>query len=520
MKKGFTLIELLAAITVLAIISVVSIPKIIEVIYDSRVKAAYTSSMGLLEAGNVYFSNMQLEKIKLEDDIVIDFTDRDTIPDKFDFTGKYPVRGKMIITTTGLVYIDGYIEYHDIICTMKDGSYTDVDCGKGGLGTELVLNLDANTGLYYLDGQTTQTPATGLNKLKYDSWSTPRSNSTFWKDLTNTSYYKAVPIEDGWVKVEWDRRSDTNTATRYVNIYPKKGMIDYKPSTKYTLIVELRNVDISTADTGAFNIAKTASTDKSFTSAFSISAAQLRSGTTIFKKVLTTSTQADIDADTFTLRTFKTIPANTYGTFEARLMVLEGDYSTQNVAYQLYGTRPTPDYPAQLINKYKKGLYYSNVGGKVYMYYLDEDLKSLPNGVKDRLVIDPEDGNIYVEKSVGELIFDNTVTGLGGPAQYNRYNYSITDGYKAVYTVTDDLLCSHFKYNSSVWSDGADNVGIFYGFTTSNPRTVLYFRFGSGSTLTSQALLKQWFQEQKTAGTPFTVYYKLADTTLKELERK
>ena len=518
MKKGFTLIELLAAITVLAIISVVSIPKIIEVIYDSRVKAAYTSSMGLLEAGNVYFSNMQLEKIKLEDDIVIDFTDRDTIPDKFDFTGKYPVRGKMIITTTGLVYIDGYIEYHDIICTMKDGSYTDVDCGKGGLGTELVLNLDANTGLYYLDGQTTQTPATGLNKLKYDSWSTPRSNTTFWSSLTNNAKYKATPLEDGWVKFEWDRRDDT--AVGYINIMTKKGMIDYKPSTKYTLIVEVRNVDISANDTGNFNIARNASTDKSFTTSFTITPAQLRSGTTVFKKVLTTSTQTEINADTFTLRTFKTVPAGTYGTFEARLMVLEGDYSSQNVAYQLYGTRPTPDYPAQLINETKKGLYYSNVGGKVYMYYLDEDLKSLPNGVKDRLVIDPEDGNIYVEKSVGELIFTSSTTGLGGPAQNNRYNFNITDGYKAVYTVTDDLLCSHFKYNSSVWSDGADNVGIFYGFTASDPRTIMYFRFGSGSTLTTQALLKQWFDQQKTAGTPFTVYYKLADTTLKELERK
>ena len=49
-KKGFTLIELLAVIVILAIIMVIAVPKILDLIDDSRANAAQSSIKLLKDA--------------------------------------------------------------------------------------------------------------------------------------------------------------------------------------------------------------------------------------------------------------------------------------------------------------------------------------------------------------------------------------------------------------------------------------------------------------------------------------
>ena len=54
MKKGFTLIELLAVIVILSVITLITVPMVMDVIEDSKKKAAVESVNGILDAADKY----------------------------------------------------------------------------------------------------------------------------------------------------------------------------------------------------------------------------------------------------------------------------------------------------------------------------------------------------------------------------------------------------------------------------------------------------------------------------------
>lgn len=62
MKKGFTLIELLAVLVVIAIISVIAIPTLINVISKAKINALKDSAYGIIDAGNLYAAQNQIEQ--------------------------------------------------------------------------------------------------------------------------------------------------------------------------------------------------------------------------------------------------------------------------------------------------------------------------------------------------------------------------------------------------------------------------------------------------------------------------
>ena len=66
-KKGFTLIELLAIIVILAIIAVITVPIILDIIEDSKGKAAVDSAYGFKDAVEKYYmtANMSNSEIKM-----------------------------------------------------------------------------------------------------------------------------------------------------------------------------------------------------------------------------------------------------------------------------------------------------------------------------------------------------------------------------------------------------------------------------------------------------------------------
>ena len=59
-EKGFTLIELLAVIVILAIIALISTPIVMNVINQSRKKAAEDSAYGVIEAVKTYHTEKML----------------------------------------------------------------------------------------------------------------------------------------------------------------------------------------------------------------------------------------------------------------------------------------------------------------------------------------------------------------------------------------------------------------------------------------------------------------------------
>ncbi|MGN4126040.1 type IV pilin protein [Lysinibacillus sphaericus] len=56
-EKGLTLIELLAVIVILAIISAIAVPAIGSIVENSRIKAAKSDAINILNAANIYFTD-------------------------------------------------------------------------------------------------------------------------------------------------------------------------------------------------------------------------------------------------------------------------------------------------------------------------------------------------------------------------------------------------------------------------------------------------------------------------------
>lgn len=511
MKKGFTLIELLAVVIVLAVIALIAIPRTMNIIRDSQNRSAHASSIGILEAANIYYSNKSIEGKVIDSELIIDFNNKSTIPDGFDFSGKYPDRGKIAIKPTGEVYIYDYLEYNNSFCIMKELSFTEIECGKDGLGTQIVMNYDNVSGRYYVDGFTSQMVANNNNKLTYDSWSTPISNTTFWDNVHNISTQKATPLEDGWVKFEWDR---TNLALSYLNLFSKRAAVDLLPDTQYTLILEVRNVNIT--DNGAFYIARTAASDTTFTSAFTVSTAELNSKTVI-KKLLTTSSSAVMASSTHGLRTFKTLPAGSKGSFEARLMIVLGDYTSTDIEYELYGKRPSPTYESKLKNLYSQGMYTAKTSNKSYMFYLEEDLKSVPNGASDRLWIDASTNEISITRNIGVSSFNGTEswsTVLNNSSNslccyMSRNSFSLLF---EQYPINNSAIYSNYlPYTNLGQSSYRNRIGdSIYGYGDASAA----FMITQQVSLTN-AGWKEWLDSN-----PLTMYYQLAVPTEEQVERK
>ncbi|MEG0025725.1 MAG: prepilin-type N-terminal cleavage/methylation domain-containing protein [Bacilli bacterium] len=60
-QKGFTLIELLAVIIILAIIALIAVPTVMNIIQDSKDKAAKTSANGVVSAAELWYSSALLK---------------------------------------------------------------------------------------------------------------------------------------------------------------------------------------------------------------------------------------------------------------------------------------------------------------------------------------------------------------------------------------------------------------------------------------------------------------------------
>ena len=60
-KKGFTLIELLAVIIILAVIALIAVPVIMNIINKANKSSFKDTAYGLINAGELYFSEKQLK---------------------------------------------------------------------------------------------------------------------------------------------------------------------------------------------------------------------------------------------------------------------------------------------------------------------------------------------------------------------------------------------------------------------------------------------------------------------------
>ncbi len=105
MKKGFTLIELLAVIVILSVITLITVPMVMNVIEDSKKKAAVESVNGILDAADKYLIGAMVSG---EAESRFEFPS-DT---KLQIKGSKPEKGTLVVDSSGkmsiTVSINGY----------------------------------------------------------------------------------------------------------------------------------------------------------------------------------------------------------------------------------------------------------------------------------------------------------------------------------------------------------------------------------------------------------------------------
>ena len=74
-EKGFTLIELLAVIVILAIIALIAVPVIMNIINKASKSAFKDTAYGVIQAGELYFAEKQLEPNGMLEDVTINLPD-------------------------------------------------------------------------------------------------------------------------------------------------------------------------------------------------------------------------------------------------------------------------------------------------------------------------------------------------------------------------------------------------------------------------------------------------------------
>jgi hypothetical protein len=157
--------------------------------------------------------------------------------------------------------------------------------------------------------------------------STPINNSDYWY-VVDEHYF--TPLENGWGKFEYDNTN--GTATVFINAKVKLSAVTLKENTTYTFLTEIRNSNIS-ENSGAFFQIVTNNPTIAFSEASSLGYSNINTGG-VFKKVLKTKESfngVDVAIDSY-LRLSK----GTKGTVEARISIVEGDYTNEDLTFEPY----------------------------------------------------------------------------------------------------------------------------------------------------------------------------------------
>ena len=118
-NRGFTLIELLAVIVILAIIALIAVPVIMNIISKANKSAFKDTAYGIINAGELYFAERQLEPNGMLEDVMFEFPNN--IGD-LQIKGELP-NGIMVVNTKGEVTIS---LKNDRYCITKDYKEKDV----------------------------------------------------------------------------------------------------------------------------------------------------------------------------------------------------------------------------------------------------------------------------------------------------------------------------------------------------------------------------------------------------------
>lgn len=120
-----------------------------------------------------------------------------------------------------------------------------------------------------------------------------------------------------------------------------------------------------------------------------------------------------------------------------------------------------------------------------------------------------ENGNWYKYSAIGKVVLDGsnyTIDGWG----YNNRGYILISDMKSVSYSNNISFLTHFSFDTTVYSDGQNNVG--YCNRNSNQTSGIYIRFGSSSEINTQSKANTWLSNNLPI-----LYYQLATPTTTQI---
>lgn len=167
--------------------------------------------------------------------------------------------------------------------------------------------------------------STGKNLLK--GLSTSLTASKYWFDVNK---YYFTPLEDGWGKFEYDNTNGTSNV--FINAKVNLSAVALKENATYTILTEIRNSNIS-ENSGAFFQIVTSNPTVAFSEAKNLTYNSINTGGS-FKTSL--KTKESFNGINVAIDSYLRLSKGTKGTVEARITLVEGDYTTKDFVYEPY----------------------------------------------------------------------------------------------------------------------------------------------------------------------------------------
>lgn len=295
-----------------------------------------------------------------------------------------------------------------------DGSLSlnnkEIEVYKGLEGTypEIKMIKDETTGKYYLDGISTQETTNGYQLVDFaNAQTTNTADYTFNNDIL---------IVDS-----------TNKADKTYNLVGYNVLPLVLNNRGKTLYFKATSLDLSeyTSTNGAI-----------VTSAIVVDGKT--SYSTLLNKNNATTGWKIPETGEITGASIRVMCNNTSTTGTPSIVkIIEPRLSfTQNALYEQYTgglPMPNPNYPSEIINKYKAGTYRTQIEGKWYKITISEDLKGLQDGVADRLWVDIDDLSIECTRAVKNIVLNGNEKWL--IANNVFYTTSISDYISSLKTI-------------------------------------------------------------------------------------
>ena len=210
----------------------------------------------------------------------------------------------------------------------------------------------------------------------------------------------------------------------------------------------------------------------------------------------------------------------TYGT-----NINSGDYvdftdiiitmDNEDMTYEPYGVSPSPDYPSEIesvgiyneeTGKYGIELKVTNgTDTNTSLFVLDQPLRSLPNGVKDELVI--ENGRAKIIKRIGKIVLDGSENWYMDKELTNTVRFYTSEILTNKAKNAQPILSNYFITATSVNNINNDDNESAYVLNTTQP--AIRINKSIANTLTT---FKNWLSTHNTQ-----VDYELAEPQIIEL---